>query len=708
VRTHWIPSLTAVILMALPALAQDTQTYRLKGREDYQRPVNVELTVTNRGSGAFTVVRATRDRDGSIKSEMIGAGNLRGDILRLRLHDQRGATGSLLGQAVQGPILGIYKLLPNGQMRGLLYDSARRYGWRFTSERGQQITSVTPGPEAFYSPAGQLPFKRIVLCLDGIPYRVLKALHDKGHFKAFAAPGRLISVYPSLSSISWSSILGLPAEPGYQAVYYSNALNKQMGVTARKMKGSRFQSRMHHRHKGIIGHGLAYVAPFAMGKRQLKHLISELIDHKGSRTAFIYAYQTDPIAHMNGREKLERILKVVDEELGKLQAAFTKRYGEKLEIVIVSDHGHTLVSGKLVKLGKHLKKHGWKVEKKVRKPNHASFTTAGILSSISLHCQEASEPELARLVNLMDGVDLATYDVGGVKQFIVKRDGIARVDYDPARKAYAYTVVSGVDPLAYLPVYQALAAKGKVSADGYATSRDLFDATVAHEYPDAISRIRRGHTSLVRNPANVVVSLKTAYENGAGIVKFTARLRGRSGTHGALDQTNSAGIFLTNYRPTVPAIRTRDFAKYVNLNDYIQNGPPAEVTMAPTSERFSGPDPEYKDDLPREGMTLELNDKGAKVSAQAGVKTTIKLTVKRSRFLLRDKKMFSGTFDESVLKRDGQTWQVDLNRALPKLEEGKTYVIDILIERHDAAGKRVHKEERRIKIKYRGTYQVYD
>ena len=53
--------------------------------------------------------------------------------------------------------------------------------------------------------------------------------------------------------------------------------------------------------------------------------------------------------------------------------------------------------------------------------------------------------------------------------------------------------------------------------------------------------------------------------------------------------------------------------------------------------------------------------------------TTIRVTVKRARFLLRDPQVWEGSFHGGQLRREHQTWVVPLDEVLPHMEQGKTY-----------------------------------
>ncbi|MEZ6183460.1 MAG: hypothetical protein R3F62_00435 [Planctomycetota bacterium] len=689
-------------LLALSAGAsfalEPAQVFALTSRSAGTPTRDVRLELYPKGWSGFTVKRITKGRSGAPDQILFGAARLKGRYLGVRFAMREGVENQLAGQNGAGDITGVYRI-DGRQVMGVLQNPTGVQGWSQAYDRGWVVApDPTPARPAEFSPAGNAPFKRVVLCMDGLPHRIVQELRQKeGLFAEFHDPARMITVFPSLSSISWNTLLGLPAEPGYQAVYFSNRQAATMGVTLRKMKGSRFQTRMHMRHEGIVGHGLAYVLPYRLGTRQIHHMLEELVEHEGSRTAFLYAYQTDPIAHMDGRENLEKVIRDIDGYVREMCERYQQKYGEKLEVVIVSDHGHTLQSGELVKLGKHLEAAGWEVKKKVEQDNQCAFSSAGILSSIALHCREAQESELAAKIISMEGVDVVTFDVGGQQQYVYSPRGTARFVYDPSLDAYAYEVLQGQDPLGYGAVYAGLEAEGKLHSGRWATGRDLLAVTADHAYPDAAHRIRVGHTELVRNPANVIVSLLPGYENGQGIVKFTAGLRGRSGTHGGLDQVNSAGTFMTNYLSEPPAvIRAEDLRHYVDLGDYLRNDPPIEATVLPNpAPGQSGGE-----------MWVEFLD-DTQGTPIASLPRRFEVVVKRAR-LLRDKTILERTFTQDELRREHDTWLVPLEEAFTQFENGKTYKVTVRMQVLSREGNVVTTRERKLKLAYRGSHQTFD
>src|SRR5215469_4356097 len=91
--------------------------------------------------------------------------------------------------------------------------------------------------------------RRLVLLLDGVSYRDMKALqqgvtykdihgrqfHRQAFNEGYFPVSCLISTFPSISDPSWSEILGNQPPPGYQRTYFSTSRNLEVslnGVTS--------------------------------------------------------------------------------------------------------------------------------------------------------------------------------------------------------------------------------------------------------------------------------------------------------------------------------------------------------------------------------------------------------------------------------------------------------------------------------------------
>ena len=90
--------------------------------------------------------------------------------------------------------------------------------------------------------------KRLVLALDGVAYRDMKALqegvtykdlkgrqfHRQAFHQGYFPVSRMISTFPSASDVAWTEILGDRPLPGYQRTYFSEAANLEVfqnGIT---------------------------------------------------------------------------------------------------------------------------------------------------------------------------------------------------------------------------------------------------------------------------------------------------------------------------------------------------------------------------------------------------------------------------------------------------------------------------------------------
>ena len=89
---------------------------------------------------------------------------------------------------------------------------------------------------------------RLVLALDGIAYRDMKALQEgvtrtnfwgrRFHRRAFTSNegyfpvSRMVSTFPSTSDVAWTDIFGNRPLPGYQRTYFSAAANTEISRTA--------------------------------------------------------------------------------------------------------------------------------------------------------------------------------------------------------------------------------------------------------------------------------------------------------------------------------------------------------------------------------------------------------------------------------------------------------------------------------------------
>src|ERR1700687_2679521 len=71
--------------------------------------------------------------------------------------------------------------------------------------------------------------RRLLLCLDGVPYELMEQAKLRGLFDNFGAPARLLSPFPTMTNIALSVMLGASAPLGYETIYFDR--------TARELRG---------------------------------------------------------------------------------------------------------------------------------------------------------------------------------------------------------------------------------------------------------------------------------------------------------------------------------------------------------------------------------------------------------------------------------------------------------------------------------------
>src|SRR5947209_5075493 len=71
--------------------------------------------------------------------------------------------------------------------------------------------------------------RRLLLCLDGVPYELIKAAQQRGLFASFNSPARLLSPFPTMTNIALSAMLRASTPLGYETIYFDR--------TARQIRG---------------------------------------------------------------------------------------------------------------------------------------------------------------------------------------------------------------------------------------------------------------------------------------------------------------------------------------------------------------------------------------------------------------------------------------------------------------------------------------
>jgi hypothetical protein len=381
--------------------------------------------------------------------------------------------------------------------------------------------------------------QRLVLALDGIPYDVFVELQRQGYFTDFHPAARMVSTFPSLSDVAFAAIGGSEPPEGYQQMRFDPAQNKVVGTVmgslssqARPNVGedSRSYSSLHR----IIG----YLAPYHVSLREMREIGREVLSSR-KETFVAYLETSDAVLHVEGRRAAEKFLIQLDAFLQDLQTRVRTRTGRELLVDIVSDHGSTMVKGRIVPVERLLRHCGFQRRDRIAHPYDVAYSLAGIIGSVAITTSGEHAEEAARCLAVADGVDLVAIDRGDTIG-ILTSDGEGEVRLaGTAPEAYDYRVLRG-DPLGLL---QGITAVTEHRFD----ESSLFAQTLDAQRPDPLRRLWWAFHGDVQEPSTILVSLADGYEAGTSLVRALAGIRGRVGTHGSMTRLASLGVFASNW-----------------------------------------------------------------------------------------------------------------------------------------------------------------
>jgi hypothetical protein len=424
--------------------------------------------------------------------------------------------------------------------------------------------------------AAALP-KRLVLLLDGVSYRDMKALQEgvtytNSHGSRFTRQGfnegyfpasRMISTFPSASDVAWTEMLGNRPLPGYQRTYFNQAAGSEVyqnGVTTSMEYELQMQWEMTSGYRRALG----YLRPRATFKYEVRELVKKFLRTRDdSENFYALIAASDDAQHTFG--DIFELLCLLDAELKKLCERYRTSEGRQLEILILSDHGNDHAGArKRTPIPALLKKAGYRVTNRITTAKDVVLPTSGIESWVELHCVPSETEKLAELLTDLKGMDcLSAQVMGHPHEFVVlnARHERARIEWKPDQNSFRYVPERG-DPLGYQPVLDALARKHEFDSDGFAPADAWMHETLTHRYPLAPERIVRGHTQIALNPASILISLTNGYVHCSRMLNLFSSLIRLGGTHGSLDDLASNGVLLSNFAPTADTSTRRVAALY--------------------------------------------------------------------------------------------------------------------------------------------------
>ncbi|MFQ5423121.1 MAG: hypothetical protein ACE5F9_03990 [Phycisphaerae bacterium] len=437
-----------------------------------------------------------------------------------------------------------YQRLVKGRVRELSFDDDA------DGVVDERVELAPNGPDAAHC----------VIILDGVPFDLVRAMCDEGHFQLFGPPVRVVSVFPAMTDMALSRIVRSERCVAAESLYFDRDRNALSNGNQVYMSGQNapWRSRVQYAAPQRVAIN-TYLFPASVWATELRGMHA-LFDRTKTGMAIGYSVGTAGLGTRGGEEAIRRYL--IDVE--KLCERITYDRRGRVRFTILADHGHSLQRCERVSFRKALTDAGFRMTQTLQAPNDVVTINYGLVTCALFHTNRAAE--VAATLVKHPAVDLVTY--ADDDDVVVRNaDGQAAIRQRPG--GFAYDASRG-DPLALAPVLAQLRATGHVDDDGTIEDRPLFDATVTHRYPDPLHRLWDCFHALVDKPADVIVSLRPEACHGSRFFHFF--VAPVASTHGGLDYSSSVTFLLTNAarKPLPPAIRVDD------VYDLLRVEPPAD------------------------------------------------------------------------------------------------------------------------------------
>ena len=399
--------------------------------------------------------------------------------------------------------------------------------------------------------------RRLLLCLDGVPHKLITLAKQRGLFDAFGPPTRLLSPFPTMTNVALSTMFGATPPAGYESLYFDREARELRGGI-RKYLGRRTPDKIPSSYMDELDYQeplafefLIYVAPERVWRTDMQRFHERFRAAPQTRDYFAFLKATDGLLHAQGPDRLNIALESLDRILNDIR----KFCGNETEIVLFSDHGMNLEENKRVDLVTHLRRKNFRVNGRVTSGKRAlSIPAFGLCSYAAIYCGDEE---------LIEEVSEGAIEVPGV-DFVVQRDGagvviksrrgLARIEKSEGN-GYRYLPVSG-DPLELENDVKQLQRDGKQDAEGYSESDDWFLQTNTNKYPNAVVNIYKSLlTPRVQHTADVLISLHDGYYYGWSPFGKIVRL---AATHGNALAASSNAFMMSTHRNLPDCVRADD------------------------------------------------------------------------------------------------------------------------------------------------------
>ena len=389
--------------------------------------------------------------------------------------------------------------------------------------------------------------RRLLLCLDGVPHKIIRAAKERGMFDAFNAPTRLLSPFPTMTNVALSAMFEATPPAGYESLYFdrkaghtSGGVRKYIGRRTPDKIPSSYMDELDYQ-EPLMFEFLIYVAPERVWRADMRRFRERFLEAPQTRDYFGFLKATDGLLHAQGPERLNVALAALDEILREIRRAS----GCETEIVLFSDHGMNLEENRRVDVVTQLRRRGFSVTGQLANSGRSlSIPAFGLCSYVAVYCgHEGLIPEASDALIELPGVDFAIFrDGNGVA--LRSARGTAQIERGSG-DTYRYLLRDG-DPLQLANKIEELRKLGKTDEHGFITATDWFTSTNNHIYPNVVVNLYKSlFTDRVQHTADILVSLHDGYYYGwSAFGKFVRLLA----THGNALASSSNAFLMSTHR----------------------------------------------------------------------------------------------------------------------------------------------------------------
>jgi hypothetical protein len=410
--------------------------------------------------------------------------------------------------------------------------------------------------------AGRTRPRRLLLCLDGVPFEVIEAAKGRGLFDLFNEPTRLLSPFPTLTNVALAAMFKASAPMGYESLYFDRAARELRGGVS-KYIGRRTPDKVPSSYMDELDYQeplpfefLIYVAPEEVWRADLKRFHERFRGAPTSRDYFAFLKSTDGLLHICGRHRLDAALLSLDRTLREIHS----HCGAETEIMLFSDHGMNLQENRRSHMQTQLRRCGFEMTAHLRGADRHSVAVPafGLCGYAALYCaDEEVASRVADALAPLEGLDFAIHKDGATAIMVKAERGTARIhrQENEGGARYRYEQITG-DPLLLGPIVHSINEEGLLEPDGYASDKIWFERTAHHIYPDALANLYGAlHTPRVHHTADVLASFKDGYYFGSSLF---SRFVSIAATHGNALRSSSTAFLMSTHRTFPTHVRASE------------------------------------------------------------------------------------------------------------------------------------------------------